>query len=118
LFFIIASLSLFAASPATPGFLVGDDVWKSCLSSFSIDVGRCEGYISGVHDTVRAYEAWNRIAEICSPATATHRELRNIVVDYINMHPDYRRAQAASVVVLALRERFPCSTSRDKVSLK
>lgn len=95
--------------PSSPGLLVASDLLPPCNSGFSADFNRCTGYISGVHDTVRAYEAWENLREICPPARISPQELRNAFVDFVRRNPQHAGAQAASVVVLALREKYPCS---------
>jgi len=84
------------------------DLLARCTSGFAADEGRCRGYISGVYDTVRAYEEWQSAREICTPSKVTDLELRNTFVDFVSSHPDDLQAQAASVVVLALRDKFSC----------
>ncbi len=91
------------------GFIYGSELLRDCTAGFAESMARCEGYLVGVHDTVRAYEEWGGVREVCSPKRTTPAALRSTVVDYLQLRPDYLSGQAASVAVLALREKYPCS---------
>src|SRR6476659_2530836 len=102
------ALLLLSANVPSAWLYRASDLLARCTSGFAADEGRCRGYISGVYDTVRAYEEWQEPREICAPPKLTHFELRNTFVDYLLSHRDDLQAQAASVVVLALRNKFTC----------
>jgi hypothetical protein len=105
-------LALLASTPGAAGFSSANEVLKACNSELSQEVIRCREYITGVVDTVRAYEAWTGGSEFCAPANLRVPQIRNAFVDFVRSRPDMERGQAASVLVLALRQRFPCPVSR------
>jgi hypothetical protein len=104
---LLAMLSI--APEVNRGYIYGSDLLRDCSAGFSQSVSRCEGYLVGVHDTVRAYEEWGGVREVCSPKRTSPAHLRSTVVDYLRARPDYFSGQAASVAVLAFRDKYPCS---------
>lgn len=94
------------------GFQYGSDLLSRCTAGYAADEAACLAYITGVHDSVRAYEEWGSLREVCSPGKTRPMDLRNTVVDYLTRNADYLTGQAASVIILALREKYPCSLPR------
>jgi hypothetical protein len=94
-----------------PSFISARDLGERCRSSAAITVSYCYAYVAAVHDTVRAYETWLRIREFCPPLRASQADLRKAFVDYMDRHPGAGGGEAASVVVVALKERFGCAPS-------
>lgn len=80
-----------------------------CESNDPADASYCFAYIVGVYDAVRAYESWLKMREFCTPADLVQGDLRRTFVEYLRENPGYRAGEAASVVVVALKSRFPCS---------
>lgn len=111
-----------ALPPATPPasgrlirpsgvFLSATDLRSRCLSSSPVTVSYCYAYITGVHDSVRAYETWLRFREFCVPLAASQADLRRAFVDYLDKHAEAASGEAASVVVVALKDRFACDVA-------
>jgi hypothetical protein len=108
---MLTFLALLTVTPEiNRGYLYGSELLRDCTGGFSQSLARCEGYLVGVHDTVRAYEEWTGVREVCSPKKTTPANLRSTIVDYLSGRSDYLTGQAASVAVLALREKYPCTT--------
>jgi len=74
-------------------------------------VTACFAFVGAVYDTSRAYQQWMNFREFCIPADVTKGELRLAMLQYLNLHPRESDAQAASVVVLALKDRYACPVS-------
>ena len=89
-------------------FRTGNELLTLCTGG-TATIGYCFGFVMGVLDTIRAYETWNKWREVCAPAGTTQGEYRNAVVTYLRDNPNDLDSQAASLVVLALRKRFPCT---------
>jgi hypothetical protein len=101
-----------AAQPApqpalTLGYLEARDLLARCTVSSGQDY--CFGYIAAVYDSIRAYESWLSLKEVCVPAGTPQGELKMAVVEHFRANPDSLTNSAASVVVIALAKRFPCS---------
>lgn len=104
---------LLAAMPVPPAqttaLFTAGSLKDRCESNDAADASYCFAYIVGVYDAVRAYEAWLKIREFCTPKDLVQADLRRTFVDYLAENPGYRAGEAASVVVVALKTRFPCT---------
>lgn len=103
------AVSLQAAPPAG-GLFSANQLRQRCLSNVSADASYCFAYITGVHDTVRAYEAWLNQREFCVPRHVPQGDLREAFIGYLRDHASDVSGEAASVVVVALKIRYPCTT--------
>jgi hypothetical protein len=97
-----------SASVASGLFSAGQ-LRQRCLSNVPADASYCFAYITGVHDTVRAYEAWLNQREFCVPRHVPQGDLRQAFIDYLRDKPSDVSGEAASVVVVALKIRYACS---------
>ena len=71
----------------------------------------CIGFLLGVVDganitriAVNPERGW-----ICRPKTATHGQVRDVVVSYLKTNSDTHRQPAGQVAFIALAEAFPCA---------
>ena len=65
------------------------------------------GYVEGVADTLAADEyltGWNA----CLVGGLTDVQLRDVVVKFLEGHPEERHFAAAALVAQALAKAFPC----------
>lgn len=90
------------------GFYTAGQLAERCSPGDNSNPGLCFAYITGVHDSVRAYELWLTMTEFCVPRQTPQVDLRQAFLDYLQAHPQDASAQAASVVVISLKERFRC----------
>ena len=106
-----------ASSPAPPpaspsargsdiGYFTAGNLADRCASSDGISY--CFAYIAAVHDTMRAYEVWLDQKEFCPPAALAQGDLRRSFLTYMSAYPGNRGGQAASVIVVALKQTYPC----------
>jgi hypothetical protein len=63
--------------------------------------GYCTGLIAGVHDTHSG-------KSICKPKTAPLKQLKQVVVKFLQENPDKLHYSAVSLTRFALEEAFPC----------
>lgn len=94
--------------PARRGYLTAGELDRRCSSAASADASYCYAYIAAVHDSVRSYELWLNMQEFCAPATTAQADLRSTFIDHMRSHPEDKGGQAASVVVVSFKQRFPC----------
>jgi len=74
------------------------------------DTAPCLGYIVGVADSyASALAASNRLQVFCIPPTATNEQIRQAALRYLTAHPEQAGANAALVVLSALRAAYPCA---------
>jgi hypothetical protein len=97
-------------SDTSLGVVRGAEVINRCTEKSAESGSFCFAYIGGVFDSVRAYETWLNIKEFCIPAGTPQSELRDVVVAHIEKNPNDRLGQGASVVIRALKQRYPCAT--------
>lgn len=108
-FLLLASLQ--SAPSSSPGLFNAGQLKDRCESGTTADISYCFAYIAGVYDTVRAYEKWLNMREFCTPAGLSQGELRRSFIDYLNDKPGFRSGEAASVIVVSLKQRYPCAAS-------
>ncbi|MGK2908835.1 MAG: Rap1a/Tai family immunity protein, partial [Sphingobium sp.] len=104
-----------AAPPAPPappaadiGYLSAGMLVDRCSETSSASTSYCFAYIAGVSDAMRAYEIWLNTREFCPPAGQSQSDLRRAFVGFVSAYPSNRTGQAASVVVVSLKQTFPC----------
>lgn len=100
-----------SAGPIAGGLFSAGQLRQRCLSNVPADASYCFAYITGVHDTVRAYEAWLNQREFCVPRHVPQGDLRQAFIDYLRDKPSDAYGEAASVVVVALKIRYACGTA-------
>ena len=105
-----APMSQPSAGPLAGGLFSAGQLRQRCLSNVPADASSCFAYITGVHDTVRAYEAWLNQREFCVPRHVPQGDLRQAFVDYLRDKPSDLSGEAASVVVVALKIRYACGS--------
>jgi hypothetical protein len=91
------------------GFISAGSLRDRCQASSPGLVSYCFAYITGVHDSVRAYETWLKFREFCPPFDSSQGDLRRAFLSYLADNPRAASGEAASVVVLAFKDRFSCS---------
>lgn len=97
------------SAPLASGLFSAGQLRQRCLSNVPADASYCFAYIAGVHDSVRAYEAWLNLQEFCAPRRVPQGDLRRAFIDYVGAHPEDAVGEAASVVVVSLKVRYPCT---------
>lgn len=120
--FLIGS-SLAATTPAKADFYSGNLLYRDCTAergeaTYYQSIAQCTGYIMGTHDALStAGEYLSYAAEIdpplrliCVPETVEAGQLRDLVVIYLRDNPANRNLSAGLLVMLALREAYPCGT--------
>jgi hypothetical protein len=90
------------------GFFTAGALADKCNAAESSSLSYCFAYITAVHDTMRAYEIWLGQREFCVPGANAQGDLRRAFLTYLTAYPSNRTGQAASVIVVALKETYPC----------
>ena len=116
-FLLLASSLQIAPSGSSSLFSAGQ-LKDRCESGSAADISYCFAYIVGAYDTVRAYETWLNLREFCVPAGISQGELRRAFLDYLNDKPGFRSGEAASVVVVSLKQRYACPVADKTVPKK
>jgi hypothetical protein len=98
--------AILAARPAPASFLDGHSLLRLCGGN-SADKSACTGYIQGASDQWNLYRALTRTAQ-CGPETLTGGQLRDVVVVYLQKHPEHLIDSAAALVVEAMTASWKC----------
>lgn len=93
------------------GYHSAGDLLRKCRDTSSYGRSYCYAYIAAVADSARAYQTWIGSQEPCLPSTLRQSELVDLFEDYLLANPALSDAQAASVIVPALVEAYPCSAA-------
>ena len=91
------------------GYLSASQLVSRCSASDPASSSYCFAYIAAVTDTARAYEIWLSAREFCLPRGASQSEVRRAFLTYVSAYPAQASGQAASVVINALKETYPCA---------
>jgi hypothetical protein len=98
-----------AQGRADLGYVTAGALADRCNDPAAASVSYCFAYVAAVHDAMRAYEVWLGLKEFCVPATMSQADLRRAFLTYVSAYPTDRGGQAASVIVIALKETYPCA---------
>ena len=90
------------------GYLSASQLVSRCSASDAAGSSYCFAYIAAVTDTARAYEIWLGTREFCLPRGASQSEIRRAFMTYVSAYPAQASGQAASVVINALKQTYPC----------
>lgn len=77
----------------------------------SADLGACRGFLAGVVDTYATLEDWdNRQPYLCVPQGTPVAALRQVFLNYMQIHTEDWRKAASSLALNAFNEQWPCRT--------
>ena len=73
--------------------------------------GFCWGYFTGVSDGIAILQTSEGLSwqPICKPRKVTTVQLRDVVIKYIDDHPEERHNPIIVLTILAMRSAWPCS---------
>lgn len=120
---LAAAVAAAAAEPAaqqesapggTIGFQSAGQVLRKCRDESSFSKSYCFAYVAAVADSARAYQAWLGSDGMCLPNRVSQGTLVDVFDAYLAANPSLTQSQAASVIVTALQERFPCRTAANQ----
>jgi hypothetical protein len=109
----VALPCLMVGGAATAAFFDGNKLFQECQGGDdprqseqgdpgkSTEWGECLGYILGVEDALDG-------TAFCLPDGVRSRQVRDIVTLWLQGHPETRHYEAQSLVITALKEKFPC----------
>jgi hypothetical protein len=106
---LISPASLAGEQEIVVSGLKGHDLLRLCTSrTGSSELNFCFGYIEGIRDGL----VWLAAAQKSKPSVAiservTKEQLTNVIVKYVNEHPERRDRAAGLLVLIALKQAFP-----------
>jgi len=75
---------------------------KDAVSDYRCGEG--VGFINGTHD---AYDYTEQLTN-CKPESLIHSQLRDVIMKWLNDHPERLHEGAAVLVLAAINEAWPC----------
>jgi hypothetical protein len=118
-FLLMLLSSAGSATAATVYFKAGDDLKRSCEGTAAGEENAstaeyllCLGYLQAVVDTDVTFAEWGEHPRhACIPPAVTSSQLRQVFLGWLDARPpDYLTFGAASLVLTALSESWPCKT--------
>ena len=88
---------------AAAAFVTGNDLYSWCKDENATYLdGACLGFIEGRWDLAGG------LGLICGEKGVTGRQVRDVVFRYLQIKPEIRHQPAASLVLQAVHDAFPC----------
>jgi hypothetical protein len=117
---LLVIASIFGASPLmAEGFINGNELLDHCVQAqdkeklSSHDTGHCFGFISGVTDLYDILISEMIVKPAyCPPPNVSLIQMVNIVVKYLEAHPENLHYSGSSLAIRAYVEAFPCTQSQ------
>jgi hypothetical protein len=91
-------------------FINGNELLSKCSEEAdNRHWGVCSGYISSASDVYETLLEWKEVElRHCLPEGVRVRQLEQVVLKYLNEHPEKLHRAASGLVLNALYEAFPC----------
>ena len=110
---VIVALIWGAVSPTWAASITGNDLYEDCQAKTTNPIYYqkrfgCLGYINGVLDATIGPDNGLVGFKFCPADTITRGQVRDVVIKWLSDHPQDRDIQASILVVIALREAWPC----------
>lgn len=109
LLFLGAAAQAAAAPPLIPAFFTAQRLYDICTRP---NHGQCSMYVAGVIDGIFLIEARTGEPTICR-APITNQKAAELVIAYLEAHPERRAESAASAVKAAVADALPCAPPQD-----
>jgi len=107
---IVAVMAMSVINPVNAKYFSAKKLLSECETESSINRALCNGYLAGANDAHELHTELDEGAKksICIPAGASIERLRTVFVNFANDNPEDAHLDAASVVITAFSEAFPC----------
>lgn len=116
---LVAVTGLNFPTPAKAAYITQDKLWDLCTTkqkgdAYDVKQGMCLGYITGAAD------GWTDAGEaatpphpmFCPPPNVSTGDLRDVVLTYMQGHPERGKEAASFIVLSSLNEHFPCAETK------
>jgi hypothetical protein len=97
---------------AKADFTSGNELWDFCQGDEpgSVKDTFCISYVIGAAEALVALQQAKQTGpEYCLPPHVQRRQVSDVVKLFLRDHPENRQNTAVSLVMLALKEKFPCN---------
>ncbi len=104
-----AAVVLVLVGEAQAEVFSGNEFLKWCTNTPEGTELACFGFLHATAEMIKLVrEIGTDAAFPCLPDNATVGQYRDIVVRWLNEHPELRHEQALAAVIISLQEAFPC----------
>jgi|SRR5210317_777395 len=96
----------------------GQELMRNCESSEAPRWALCRGFLTGIADSIDTARAeypedaehpfFPTFTNVCKPDDVTRGKLVKVWIEWANRHPEMLRESAASLVIAAFTEEWPC----------
>ncbi len=100
-----------AQEPSTGFYQATGNLFLKICRGGTARRGYCLGYFAGISDGITTLQLLKpqHWTPICKPDQMTDSQLRDVVVKYLDDHPEERHEPISLLTVLAMRSAWPCS---------
>jgi len=100
---LLASMSASAAEPTKPGrvlaFMKTQSLYNLCTSSNSVELGQCEGFVTGVAAMMQNEQLTK--VKVCVPEGTNSQQVTDRVVAYLRTKADGDDMKVPAVTIVA-----------------
>jgi hypothetical protein len=87
----------------------GSTLLAKCLGTPEVQLV-CGGYTTAIYDTINALEADKTVPKRhCFPPGLSRKQIRDVIVHYLQNHPEKLHRGAGALGIEALQEAWPCN---------
>jgi len=110
-------LTLAAGANARVNYYSGEKMVAFCEASSatlagSADLGVCRGFLAAVVDTSATLEDWENLTPyLCVPPGTPVAALRQVFLNYMQIHVEDWQKAASSLALNAFNEQWPCAVN-------
>ena len=90
------------------GFISGNQLLQMCQSASDFDKATCVGYVTGFADSASKVSATDNTCVFQTEKGVTQKQVVDIAVKYLVDHPEERHWLAATPLMAAMKQAFPC----------
>ena len=109
---VAAMLSCLLLRESKADFTSGNLLWDACAADEQKEPVKaifCTSYILGAGETFQALHLANQVTFYCVPPKVENGQVIDVVRLYLRDHPETRQRSAPTLIMLALKEKFPCN---------
>jgi hypothetical protein len=92
----------------------GNQLLENCTGETYIEKGMCIGFVTGFMHGRYVFRERGGVVLYCESPHVTIGQRRDIVINYLQAHPESRHQLAGKLYALAMKEKFPCKQEPKK----
>jgi hypothetical protein len=106
---VAVGLSCLTVGGAKADFVSGNELWNACQETDPVKSIFCISYILGAAETFRVLQLTETIQPLhYVPPKVENGQVIDVVKVFLRDHPEKRQYSSPTLIMLALRGKFPC----------